>query len=366
MDVYSLKQLFEERAAKGDKAPFVLRKTDFEIDIHAITGVLKLFFRELNPPLMTFELYGDFMNAVNCDLSVVKALIDKLPEVNRRVLRYLLYFLNEVAQHADNNRMRPMNLAIVFSPNLFKSDRPAIEVLANSGNAATITQSLITHVTTFFPDEEGPLSSSGSASPTQTASSPEVSQSGPPSGASLLSRPPPPPPRQLSTSMPASSFLSMVSPKSSANSNTHPTSPPPLTPPPPLPGTTAASTTTTTSAPPSSQAPSNPPPSLPGASPGKVAVPPRPLSMGPGTTAAINPLSLSAERPTGGASGGGGGGGGGGASPSRPAPPGGAPPPLPPPSGTRPSLPPRTSPRGHMFLSSPRAAANASNGNNGQ
>ncbi len=48
------------------------------------------------------------------------------------LLGYLLHFLYDVSQLGDLNKMRPMNLAIVFSPNLFRSNRSAFEVLANS------------------------------------------------------------------------------------------------------------------------------------------------------------------------------------------------------------------------------------------
>jgi hypothetical protein len=139
--------------------------------VHAVSGLMKMFFRELNPPLMTFDLYSDFMAAAGCVMSDIKALIAQLPaenkmyashsrarvscaccmcracRVSRRVscaddvvsafffsslLGYLLHFLYDVSQLGDLNKMRPMNLAIVFSPNLFRSNRSAFEVLANS------------------------------------------------------------------------------------------------------------------------------------------------------------------------------------------------------------------------------------------
>jgi hypothetical protein len=179
LDVIALKELFEKRGTA--KAEIDFSKTDFEIDVHAITGLLKLWLRELNPPLLTFELYQDFINAINKDVVEVKALVDRLPPANRRVLKYLLFFLQEVAAHAESNKMRPMNLAIVFSPNFLKSNRPAIEVLANSGHAATMTQMLITRVNDIFP--EGP----DTASPSESTSSESSSSS--PSGSASTSPP---------------------------------------------------------------------------------------------------------------------------------------------------------------------------------
>lgn len=42
-----------------------------------------MFFRELNPPLMTYELYSEFMSAAGCVLVEIKGLINKLPPENK-------------------------------------------------------------------------------------------------------------------------------------------------------------------------------------------------------------------------------------------------------------------------------------------
>ena len=36
---------------------------DYISDVHAVTGVLKLYLRELPEPLLTFELYEEWINA---------------------------------------------------------------------------------------------------------------------------------------------------------------------------------------------------------------------------------------------------------------------------------------------------------------
>lgn len=41
--------------------------------IHAITGVLKQWLRELPEPLMTFAQYGDFLRAVGESVMVARA-----------------------------------------------------------------------------------------------------------------------------------------------------------------------------------------------------------------------------------------------------------------------------------------------------
>ena len=46
--------------------------------------------------------------------------LQKLPQLNRDTTKALLNFLGHVTIFEDDNKMTPKNLAIVFSPNLFK------------------------------------------------------------------------------------------------------------------------------------------------------------------------------------------------------------------------------------------------------
>jgi hypothetical protein len=63
-------------------------------DCHVVTGVVKLFLRELPDPLCTFALYNNFLtigkeNPAN-RVNPLIALVQKLPEINRNTLKYLL------------------------------------------------------------------------------------------------------------------------------------------------------------------------------------------------------------------------------------------------------------------------------------
>lgn len=64
-------------------------------------------------------------------LEKVKEIIGRLPAANLTLLRYIVHFLFDVAQHADVNRMNASNLAIVFGPNLI---RPKVETMESSIN----------------------------------------------------------------------------------------------------------------------------------------------------------------------------------------------------------------------------------------
>ncbi|XP_037362005.2 unconventional myosin-IXb isoform X3 [Talpa occidentalis] len=93
--------------------------------IHAITGVLKLWLRELPEPLMTFAQYGDFLHAVELpekqeQLAAIYAVLEHLPEANHNSLERLIFHLVKVALLEDVNRMSPNALAIVFAPCLLR------------------------------------------------------------------------------------------------------------------------------------------------------------------------------------------------------------------------------------------------------
>ncbi|OBS58360.1 hypothetical protein A6R68_10489 [Neotoma lepida] len=76
--------------------PAAVKLEDFPI--HAITGVLKQWLRELPEPLMTFAQYGDFLRAVELpekqeQLAAIYAVLDHLPEANHTSLERLIFHL---------------------------------------------------------------------------------------------------------------------------------------------------------------------------------------------------------------------------------------------------------------------------------
>uniref|UniRef100_A0A8C4L786 Myosin IXB n=1 Tax=Equus asinus asinus TaxID=83772 RepID=A0A8C4L786_EQUAS len=103
--------------------PTVVKLENFPI--HAITGVLKQWLRELPEPLMTFAQYGDFLRAVELpekqeQLAAIYAVLEHLPEANHNSLERLIFHLVKVAQLEDVNRMSPSALAIIFAPCLLR------------------------------------------------------------------------------------------------------------------------------------------------------------------------------------------------------------------------------------------------------
>ncbi|XP_072223742.1 rac GTPase-activating protein 1 [Leuresthes tenuis] len=108
----------KEKFLRSKTVP-VLSKVD---DIHAITGLLKDFLRNLKEPLLTFRLNRPFMEAAEVsDDDNSKALmyqtISELPQPNRDTLAFLVLHLQRVADSLDT-KMNISNLARVFGPTI--------------------------------------------------------------------------------------------------------------------------------------------------------------------------------------------------------------------------------------------------------
>ncbi|XP_041435950.1 unconventional myosin-IXb isoform X3 [Xenopus laevis] len=93
--------------------------------IHAITGILKQWLRELPEPLMTFAQYNEFLRAVELpgkqeQLCAIYKVIGQLPHANYNSLERLIFHLVKVAMVEEVNRMSSNSLAIVFAPCLLR------------------------------------------------------------------------------------------------------------------------------------------------------------------------------------------------------------------------------------------------------
>ncbi|KAJ9076464.1 Rho GTPase activating protein [Entomophthora muscae] len=92
-------------------------------DVHAISGLLKLYLRELPSTVLTAELHRDFLQITELPsrrLRVRKLgrLICSLPIENYTLLRALIGHLIVIVQEADTNKMPLKNIVIVFAPTL--------------------------------------------------------------------------------------------------------------------------------------------------------------------------------------------------------------------------------------------------------
>ncbi|XP_069669210.1 rho GTPase-activating protein 12-like isoform X3 [Periplaneta americana] len=104
-----------------------------EEDVHVLTGALKLFFRELQKPLIPFEHFHKALRAsMNPNkkekLQQFRDIVKALPLPNRDTLEFLLRHLLRVTEHKESNRMHIPNLAIVFGPTLMWSEGESLNM----------------------------------------------------------------------------------------------------------------------------------------------------------------------------------------------------------------------------------------------
>ncbi|NWY46609.1 3BP1 protein, partial [Sylvia atricapilla] len=135
---------------------------EFYSDPHAVAGALKSYLRELPQPLMTFELYDEWVKAASLKdmdsrLQSLRDTCSRLPRDSYNNLRYLIKFLAKLAEHQEVNKMTPSNIAIVLGPNLLWSQQstgdPMQLDLASVSSVQAVVEALIQNVDALFPGE---------------------------------------------------------------------------------------------------------------------------------------------------------------------------------------------------------------------
>ncbi|KAF7669827.1 hypothetical protein LDENG_00134140 [Lucifuga dentata] len=116
-----------------------LSRDVFRQDIHSVGSLCKLYFRELPNPLLTYQLYDRFSEAVSAAtdeerLVKIHNVIQQLPPPHYRTLEFLMRHLSRLATFSNVTNMHTKNLAIVWAPNLLRSRQ--IESACFSGTAA--------------------------------------------------------------------------------------------------------------------------------------------------------------------------------------------------------------------------------------
>uniref|UniRef100_A0A8C3D8C1 Rho GTPase-activating protein 44 n=1 Tax=Corvus moneduloides TaxID=1196302 RepID=A0A8C3D8C1_CORMO len=134
---------------------------EYSADPHAIAGALKSYLRELPEPLMTFELYEEWIQASNIPeqekrLQALWNACEKLPKANYNNIRYVIKFLAKLTEYQDMNKMTPSNVAIVLGPNLLwpQAEGNMTEMMTTlSLQIVGIIEPLIQHADWFFPGD---------------------------------------------------------------------------------------------------------------------------------------------------------------------------------------------------------------------
>uniref|UniRef100_A0A3B5Q9B8 Rho GTPase-activating protein 32 n=1 Tax=Xiphophorus maculatus TaxID=8083 RepID=A0A3B5Q9B8_XIPMA len=138
-----------------------LTKDVYIQDIHCVGSLCKLYFRELPNPLLTYQLYEKFSEAVSAAtdeerLIKIHDVIQQLPPPHYRTLEFLMRHLSRLAAFSYITNMHTKNLAIVWAPNLLRSKQ--IESACFSGTAAfmevriqsVVVEFILNHVDVLF------------------------------------------------------------------------------------------------------------------------------------------------------------------------------------------------------------------------
>ncbi|XP_061568180.1 GEM-interacting protein isoform X2 [Cololabis saira] len=145
-----------------------------DLSPHDITSIIKHFFKELPEPLLTFDLYNDFIvvgksiqhlserdttpepKEITDIIQNLQRLLQKLPSYCYSTLQHIISHLQKVSENYDN-KMSPSNLGIVFGPTLLRplvsTDTSMIALLETSYQAVLI-QFLIKHYNEIFGVEK--------------------------------------------------------------------------------------------------------------------------------------------------------------------------------------------------------------------
>ncbi|XP_048144408.1 rho GTPase-activating protein 30 isoform X2 [Corvus hawaiiensis] len=132
-------------------------------DVHCVSSLCKAYCRELPNPLLTYQLYDKFADAVaiqmeEARLVKIKEVLKELPVPHYRTLEFLMRHLLRMAGHSGRTNMHARNLAIVWAPNLLRSRD--IEASGFNGTAAfmevrvqsIVVEFILTHVEQLFGD----------------------------------------------------------------------------------------------------------------------------------------------------------------------------------------------------------------------
>ncbi|CAH2292088.1 rho GTPase-activating 44 isoform X4 [Pelobates cultripes] len=139
----------------------VVDVAEYSADPHAIAGALKSYLRELPEPLMTFELYDEWIQASNIQeqekrLQALWNACEKLPKANYNNFKYVIKFLAKLTEYQDSNKMTPSNMAIVLGPNLLwpQAEGNITEMMTTvSLQIVGIIEPIIQHADWFFPGD---------------------------------------------------------------------------------------------------------------------------------------------------------------------------------------------------------------------
>ncbi|XP_051561529.1 rho GTPase-activating protein 10-like isoform X1 [Myxocyprinus asiaticus] len=146
-----LSLMIDEKSSEVDLA------TSEEWDVKTITSALKLYLRSLPEPLMTYELYKEFIvpaksGSPESRVQAIHCLVHELPEKNRLVLSLVTKHLANVAANSKQNLMTVANLGVVFGPTLMRPQEETVAAIMDLKFQNIVVEILIEQHEKIFGD----------------------------------------------------------------------------------------------------------------------------------------------------------------------------------------------------------------------
>ncbi|KAF7548578.1 hypothetical protein G7Z17_g6970 [Cylindrodendrum hubeiense] len=130
--------------------------SDPDLDITAVTSVLKQYFRKLPMPLLTFDVYERVLESTSVvdeteRCNHLHKTFASMPQHHRDCLEFLMFHLARVAKREPENLMSPKNLAVVFAPTIMR-DTSIEREMTDMHAKNTAIQFVIENSHTIFED----------------------------------------------------------------------------------------------------------------------------------------------------------------------------------------------------------------------
>ncbi|XP_076824157.1 SLIT-ROBO Rho GTPase-activating protein 1-like isoform X1 [Clavelina lepadiformis] len=153
-DIAEMKLQFEKDenpiSEKGDK-----------VEINAVAGLLKLYFRQLDENLFPSYVFDDLVQCAHISNTEerstrIRQILLNVPESVLILMRYLFAFLNHLSQNSDENMMDAYNIAVCFGPSLLPVPETYDQVTCQANVNEIIKTIILCHEEIFSLDMDGP------------------------------------------------------------------------------------------------------------------------------------------------------------------------------------------------------------------